>query len=158
MKPAIPTIFSNEKYSAMAPSQKGKYVEKKIDEILRLNTQGITLGDIGQNTPFSRPTIIKHLENLTSRRQGYKILRGNTYVYYPNSKAVYTTQPVEINIDSKRKYSGRIVENDFGQFVFLEERGNMQVAGGSWLIPREEWDTFKSFIKKIDTEVLKDGN
>ena len=151
-------ILPKKEYLGLPPSEQEKYVERKMKEILKAHINGITIQDIVGKTPFTRPTVTKHLERLVSCREGFKRKFGNVYLYFPNSRAVYPDKTISIEIDNKRKFIGTMVNNNYGEFIFIEEIGGEGISGGGFLVKKEEFIMFREFINKISGEMKKDGN
>jgi hypothetical protein len=148
----IPKILPSNAYLGLPPLEQEKYVEKTIKEILHANPMGITITDITDSAPFTRPTILKQLERLVSCREGYKIKRGNVFVYYPNGKAAYPSKEIKLEISEKRSFKGTFLENSFGKFIFIEEDGNEGISGGGFLVKKEDFPAFMDFIQKLSKE------
>lgn len=155
MESYYPEILKKKEYLGLAPSEQEKYVERKIKEILKINKNGVTIPEIVSQTPFTRPTVTKHLERLVSCREGFKRKFGNLYLYFPNSRAVYPDKTISIEIENKRKFVGTLINNNYGEFIFLEEIGGEGISGGGFLVKKEEFILFKEFIDKISKEVSK---
>ncbi len=145
--------MSKQRYLGLPPAEQEKYVEKKIKELLHKNQFGITISDIMTKTPFTRPTVIKHLECLVSCREGYKIKRGNVSVYYPNGKVVYPEKQVKVEITNNRSFTATLLENNFGNFVFIEENGGEGITGGGFMVKRDEFPIFKELVELISKKV-----
>ncbi len=150
-------ILSKKEYLGLPPSEQEKYVEKKIKEILKMNQNGITIQAIVDKTPFTRPTVTKHLERFVSCREGFKRTFGNLYIYFPNSRAVYPDKTISMEIGNKRTFVGTLINNNYGEFIFIEEMGGEGISGGGFLVKKEEFIIFKEFIEKVFNEVKKDG-
>jgi hypothetical protein len=153
MEYVFPEILSKKDYLGLPPHKQENYVYEKIKEILKLNKNGITISVIEEKAPFTRPTIIKHLERLVSAREGYKRTLGNTNVYFPNGSAVYPDKTVKMTIADSRFFKGTFLNNGYGEFVFIEESGGSGISGGSFMIKKDEFETFKDFINKLSKEV-----
>ncbi len=149
----FPKILSKKDYLGLPPQEQEKYVFGKIKEILKKNKNGITISIIEKETPFTRPTIIKHLERLVSSREGYKRTIGNTNVYFPNGSAIYPDKTIKERINDTRFFRGTLISNNYGEFVFIEEDGDSNISGGSFMIKKNEFDKFKDFIIKVSEGV-----
>lgn len=148
----LPGMLSKKEYLGLPPLKQEKYAEDLIKRILHENQLGITISDITKHTSFTRPTVLKHLERLVSCREGYKIRRGNVFVYYPNGKAAYPEKHTQVRIDDKRAFKATLLENNYGKFVFIEETGDAEISGGGFLVKREEFDLFRELVEKISEE------
>ena len=150
-------ILTKKEYLGLPPFKQEEYVERKIKEILKAHKNGVTIQGIIDKTPFTRPTVTKHLERLVSCREGFKRKFGNLYLYFPNSRSVYPDKTISLEIDNKRKFIGTIINNNYGEFVFIEEIGGEGISGGGFLVKKEEFIMFKEFINKIAEGIKKDG-
>lgn len=150
-------LLTKKEYLGLPPSEQEKYVERKIKEILKAHKNGITIQEIISKTPFTRPTVTKHLERLVSCREGFKRKFGNVYLYFPNSRAIYPDKVVSLEIDGERKFVGTLINNNYGEFIFIEEVGGEGISGGGFLVKKEEFIMFKEFINKVNGELKKDG-
>jgi len=145
--------LSKQKYLGLPPLEQERYAGNVIKSILHLTQYGVTVSDITTNTPFTRPTVIKHLERLISCREGYKIKRGNVSVYYPNGKSVYPEKQIRIEIGGKRLFKATLLENNYGNFIFIEEEGGEGITGGGFMVKREEFPLFKELVDRISKQV-----
>jgi len=104
---------------------------------------------VAENTPFSRQTIIKHLERMVSCRESYKIRRRNLTTYYPNGKVVHPEYQEKIETEQGHVFRGTFLNNNYGEFVYLEDVNNNGVSGGSMLISLDSVDDFKDLINRL---------
>ncbi len=148
-------ILSKNDYLALPPQEQEKYVRRQLREILKSHKNGITISEIDEKTPFTRPTIIKHLERFASTREGFRRKVGTSFVYYPNGSSVYPDKIIKTEISKDRAYRGAFINNNFGEYVFIEEVGVEGIAGGSFMIKKDEFSLFKEFIEKLTAEVAK---
>jgi phage pi2 protein 07 len=150
-------VLKKEKYLGLTTLEQEKYIEKKIKEILHSSPIGISISDITTKTPFTRPTVIKHLERLVSCREAYRIKIGNVFVYYPNGKAVYPEKQIKFEIDECKFFKGTLLENNFGKFIFIEIDAKEDIiSGGGFLVKREDFPLFTEFINKLYKEIQND--
>ena len=143
-------IIDKKKYGKMTPQDQEEYVEKKIKQILQLNKDGITVPEVCEITPFTRPTIIKHLERLAASREAYKIKRRKLTMYYPNGRIVHPEAMIKIENDSGGTFRGTFLNNNFGEFIYVEEINNKHVSGGGMLISIKNFDSFKELVDRIE--------
>lgn len=136
-------------YLGLNTLEQEQYIANTIKEVLKQNQNGITISEITSGTPFSRPTVLKHLEKLVAKREGYKIKRGNVFIYYPNGKAVYPEKQTIMPIDDKRAFKGTILNNNYGRFMFIELKEPEDINGGGFLIKDSDFSTFVEFINKF---------
>lgn len=149
MEIIVRDILAKGKYLGLPVSEQDRYVDKKIQEILHDNHNGISISDIASKTPFTRPTILKHLESLVSCREAYKIKHGNFSMYYPNGKAVYPQGQLDMPIDDNNSFKGTVLQNNYGRFIFMEVQGNEEVSGGSLLVRVQDFPLFIDFVDNI---------
>ena len=112
----FPTIMKKEDYLGLPPHEQERYVERQIKEILHRNKNGITISVVNEKTPFTRPTIIKHLERFVSAREGFKRKMGNTYIYFPNWHAEYPESIVKEHIEDGRYFKRNLLNKNFGEY------------------------------------------
>lgn len=149
MELEVPPIMNAKKYRGLSPLKQEEYLERKIREIVNMNSHGVTIPDITQNTPFTRASVIKHLEKMVSSRDAYKIRRGRMSIYYPNGRVVHPEDTCITDTSSGSRYRATFLNNDFGEFIFLEDLNESIVAGGSILIKREDLNEFLQFLKEV---------
>lgn len=145
----MPPIADQKKYLGMSPHDQEQYIEQKIREIVKLNPNGVSVPDIVENTPFSRQTIIKHLERLVSCREAYKIRRRNLTTYYPNGRIVHPEYQEKIETEDGHIFRGTFLNNNYGEFIYLEDVNNHGVSGGSMLISLDRINDFKELINRL---------
>lgn len=146
----FPSIVEKHKYSGMSPQEQEQYIQKKLKEILALNPNGITIPDIEENTPFTRPTIIKHLDRMVSSREAYPIKRRNLTVYYPNGQPNHPEYTIKEKFNTGTEVRITFLDNESvgGKFVFLEDLSTDQVHGGSLLIRLQDLPFYKNILEK----------
>ena len=144
----MPFIADQKKYLGMSPHDQEAYIEQKIKEIVKLNPNGLSIPDIAERTPFSRQTIIKHLERMVSCREAYKIRRRNLTTYYPNGKVVHPEYQEKIETENGY-FQGTFLNNNYGEFVYIEDVDNKGVSGGGMLINLNRVGYFKELINKL---------
>ncbi|MEA2037619.1 MAG: hypothetical protein U9O94_08975 [Nanoarchaeota archaeon] len=149
----FPEIMDKKDYLGLPPHKQEKYVFDMLKNILKRNKNGITISVVEKKTPFTRPTIIKHLERLMSAREGFKRKLGNTNVYFPNGSAIYPDKTAREIIEDTRAFKGTFINNNYGEFIFIEEEGNSGISGGSFMIKKEEFKIFKNLVNRLNKEV-----
>ena len=149
VKIKMPDIADQKKYMGMSPQDQEVYIEQKVKDIVKLNPNGICIPDIAENTPFSRQTIIKHLERMVSSREAYKIRRRNFTTYYPNGRVVHPEYQEKIETGPGHAFRGTFLNNNYGEFVYIEDINNNSISGGSILISMELVDDFKDLINRL---------
>jgi len=146
----LPNILDKKKYLTLSPQDQEEYIERKIKEIVFMNDDGVTIPDIDENVPFTRPTIIKHLEKLVALRESYKIKRRNVTVYYPNGKIVHAEKMLKDECLSGTQLKATFLNNKVGKFVFLEDVSNNKISGGSMLLKRDDLSEFVKFMQSVN--------
>lgn len=143
----VPDLIDRKQYLGMNPQDQESYASKKIKEMLTLNSeQGVTIPDILETTPFSRPTVVKYLEQLVSSRAGYKIKRRNLTYYYPNGTIAHP----ELRLSKKSDRTGlelraTFLNNNFGEYLYIEDVSS-KLSGGGMLISTKDLPFFREFI------------
>src|SRR3989339_775194 len=155
----MPNIAEQKKYLGMSPRDQEIYIEQKIKEIVKINPNGISVPDISDKTPFSRQTIIKHLERMVACREAYKIKRRNLTTYYPNGKIVHPEYQESVEVDKGQSFKGTFLNNNFGEFVYIEDINGEGFSGGSMLINLKALDDFKELIIRLykKKEMIENG-
>jgi len=149
-----PDLIDRKQYLGMNPQDQESYASKKIKELLKLNDkQGVTIPDILETAPFSRPTVVKYLEQMVSSRSAYKIKRRNLTYYYPNGIIAHP----ELMVHKKSDETGlelraTFLNNNFGEYLYIEDISD-KVSGGGMLIKLRDLQFFKEFI----LEAIKRG-
>jgi hypothetical protein len=149
-----PQMIDKKKYGKMTPQDQEEYVEKKIKQILHLNGDGITVPEICEIAPFTRPTIIKHLERLAASREAYKIKRRKITMYYPNGRIVHPEAMIKVENDTGGIFRGTFLNNNFGAFIYLEEINEKNITGGGMLISLKSFDSFKELVDRIEKKKI----
>lgn len=149
----LPDIVDKEKYRGMNSHDQEEYIQTKISEILDINEErGVTVSDINNNTPFSRTTIMKHLERLVSKREAYKIQRGKFTIYYSNGKPQHPEQRTQLELASGDVVRATFLNNSFGRFVYLENTNDNGVTGGGILIHRRDLRDLTDFVETVESK------
>ena len=133
----------------MSPQDQEEYVGKKIKQILHLNPDGITVPEICETTPFTRPTIIKHLERLSASREAYKIKRRRLTIYYPNGRIVHPEAMIKVETENGGILRGTFLNNNFGEFIYIEDINDKHISGGGMLISLKNFESFEELVKRV---------
>jgi len=155
----LPTdLLETEQFKAMPALEKDSYLDRMLKKILELNPNGITAPTIARSLGINATTIWRHLEKLTSTREGYKISYGKTTVYYPNGKMIHHFKKEDLILGDKA-YSFFYVVNNFGKFMYLQEKkqdrlGASEVVGGL-IIPINKLGEFVNAIIESSKEITK---
>ena len=113
-------IFKNEEIKRLSPSERDSYIQNTILEILGMNKH-VTISQLSEQLPFSRPTITKHLDMLTAIGEAYCIQMGNLSVYSKNGKIVHEADLQSI-VAQDKSYTFYKLQNQEGDFVYIQER------------------------------------
>jgi hypothetical protein len=147
----IPDIMDKKKYGGMSSNAQEEYIGKKIIEFLDLNSNGVAVPDIAENSPFSTQTIIKHLERFVSSGLAYKIRRRNLTTYYKNGKPDHPEVSFDQETSSGGLLKAKILNNNFGRFVYFEYKTS--IMNGGILLAVNDVDSFESLLNKIKKEI-----
>lgn len=159
-------MFDEEKFKAMPAKDKKDYLRVILKKILELNPNGITVSQINNAISYyNKPVIWNHLENMVSTREAYSLEFGKTIVYYPNGKMVHPLFKEDIQISDKL-YSIFLVRNDFGDFLYLQEKKldklGLSTACGGIILPFNNCEEFAKILlqakKEGDKIVYKSRN
>ena len=145
-------IFTQEKIKRLSPSERDKYIHNIILEILDWNKY-VTVSQLGEQLPFSRPTVTKHLEMLTAIGEAYSIQMGNLSVYSRNGKIVHEADVQSIVVHDKT-YTFYKLKNQEGDFLYIQEKyldefRTPKVKGGIMINSRD----LPVFLEKLQTFV-----
>lgn len=158
----IPTdLLSQEQFKALASGEKERYTAKVLKRLLELNTNGLTLSQIADNSYFNRATIWRHLEKLVNTKESYKLEFGRVSVYYANGKMIHPLFSEDIKIENKT-YPIFFVRNNLGDFAYIQEKqedrfGRTEISGGL-VIPLKHTHVFAERLLQVKDkaeEVLK---
>jgi hypothetical protein len=113
-------IFAAEEIKRLSPSERDSYIHNIILEILGMNKH-VTISQLSEQLPFSRPTVTKHLDMLTAIGEAYCIQMGNLSVYSKNGKIVHEADLQSIVVQDKI-YTFYKLQNQEGEFLYIQER------------------------------------
>ena len=134
----------------ISPFKKEELIKDRLFEYLKKNPKGLTTTQIQKDTKISRKTLEKHLQLLVYENEIYMKQFGPTRVYYPNHRMHYIDfEKMTIN---SRTYWFDIMENEFGQFLAIQEKRKNNLGWetkGSILIPIKGVNLFISALNKI---------
>jgi len=154
----FPQIVRKSVYRGMNPQEQEDYVARKMKEILFMNVPGISIPVIDKATPFSRPTIIKHLEKMVSTREAYKIRHPNLTIYYPNGKPVHEKAQFQMVSELGTPFRVTFLNNNMGQFFYVEDLSTRSISGGSILIKKDDLAFFVKVIKEAHKREVENGS
>lgn len=152
------TILKPEDVLSLSPSDRDRYMDRLLFQILELNQKGATIPEIEEATGLNRNTVTKHLDRLVSLREAFKIQRGILSIYYRNGRVVHAKN-IEHKFAKDKRYSFFRLVNDEGKFVYIQEKeanvyGTVIVKGG--IIIRDE-DLFE-FLNELQKFMLEVSN
>jgi DNA-binding transcriptional ArsR family regulator len=132
----------------MRPKDRDEAVQKLLLQVLDLNTHGVTIGELVEQTRISRPAITTHLKTLVATREAYENKRGKLSFFYKNGKVVHAKSTECRFCD--RFYKFFRLKNDQGKFIYIQERQidefrAIKVNGG--IMVRDE--DFKPFLTEL---------
>ena len=154
-------IFSSDQIKRLSPAERDSYIQNVILEILSLNKR-VTVSQLSQQVPFSRPTVTKHLDMLTAIGEAYCIQIGNLSVYSKNGKIAHEADVRSIVVEDKT-YTFYKLKNQEGDFLYIQERTldafmSPKVKGGITINSRDIpifLDKLQQFANKGEAKWLK---
>jgi len=146
-------IFTQDTIKRLSPSERDNYIQNIILEILGLNKY-VTVSQLSEQLPFSRPTVTKHLEMLTAVGEAYRIQMGNLSVYSKNGKIVHEADVQSIVVHDKI-YTFYKLKNQEGDFLYIQEKyldefRSPKVKGGIMINSRD----LPIFLEKLQTFIV----
>ena len=149
-------LLEPEQFKSMPAIEKESYTNKVLKKALELNPNGLTAPDVSKSIGINATTIWRHLEKLTSTREAYKLSFGKTTIYFPNGKMIHHFKKEDIILGEKT-YSFYYVLNNFGKFLYLQEKkqdrlGAVEVVGGL-ILPVEQIGSFVKAIVSLSKEI-----
>lgn len=111
-----------EEIKYLPNKEKSRYIQRYLESlILKNKNKGLTLSEILKISNISKPTIMKYLEILFSKRKIYKDKKANVTIYYPNGRVSHPSEDGEITFND-RKYKFSVVSNEDEKFIYLQEK------------------------------------
>jgi hypothetical protein len=156
MKLELPqNLISPGSLKSMRPKDKDECIQKLLLEILELNSQGITIAELMEQTRIHRNTLTGHMKTIVATREAYELKRGKLSVYYKNGKVVHA-KSTECRFND-RFYKFFRLKNEQGNFVYVQERQMdefraIKVNGGI-MIKDEDFLVFLKELQKFGMEV-----
>ena len=156
MKLELPQDWSSpEDLRSLRPKDKDEYVQKLLLQILELNSQGVTIAELAEQTRIYRNTLASHMKTLVATREAYEINRGRLPVFYKNGKVVHA-RSTECRFND-RFYKFFRLKNEQGNFIYVQERQMdefraIKVRGGI-MIKDEDFLVFLKELQRFGTEV-----
>jgi len=143
------SIITQEDLQGLRPKDRDECIEKLLLQILELNPQGVTIGEVTEQTKINRNTVASHMKTLVAIREAYDISRGKLSVFYKNGKVVHA-RSTEHKFPNDRFYRFYRLENDQGRFIYVQERQldefrAVKVNGGIMINDKD----FLHFLKEL---------
>jgi len=145
-------LLPRETAVRLSPTEKDKYYDKVITDILLANPTGVSANEIEKKTGFYGRTIREHLKNLAKIGKAYGISRSGVVFYFPSGKE----EEKPITISSKTREGLFFVINKLvnqrGKFYYIQEKEMDEyrtlIVKGGILIPAED---MREFVTKLHT-------
>jgi len=149
-------IISQEELKSLRPKDKDQCIQKLILQILEMNHQGVTIGELSDQTNIHRNTLASHMKTLVATREAYAIKRGKISIFYKNGKIVHA-RTTERKFPNDRFYRFYRLENEQGKFIYIQERQldefrAVKVKGGI-MIDDRDFMKFMNELQKFAMEV-----
>jgi DNA-binding transcriptional ArsR family regulator len=150
-------MISPKDLKNMRPKDRDEAVQKLLLNVLDLNSQGVTIGELEEQTRISRPTLSSHMKTLVATREAYENKRGKLSVFYKNGKVVHA-KSTECKFND-RFYKFFRLKNPKGKFIYIQERQidefrSTKVNGGI-MIKYEDFVPFLKELQNFGIEVSK---
>jgi transcriptional antiterminator len=150
--------ISREEFRSLRPKDKDQYIQKLILQILEMNNQGVTIGELSDQTNIHRNTVASHMKTLVATREAYAINRGKISIFYKNGKVVHA-RSTEPKFPNDRFYRFYRLENEQGKFIYIQERQidefrAVKVKGGI-MIEDRDFMKFMNELQKFAVEVTE---
>lgn len=165
MKLELPqNLISPEGLKSMRPKDKDGCIQKLLLEILELNSQGITIAELMEQTRIHRNTLTGHMKTIVATREAYELKRGKLSVYYKNGKVVHA-KSTECRFND-RFYKFFRLKNEQGNFVYVQERqmdefraikvnGGIMIKDEDFLVFLKELQNFGMEVSENESEHIR---
>jgi len=159
MKLELPTnIISQDELRSLRPKDRDECIQKLLLQILDLNSQGVTITELADQTRINRNTLSSHMKTLVATREAYEVNRGKLSVFYKNGKIVHA-KSTECKFPNDRFYRFYRLNNEQGNFIYVQERQldefrAIKVMGGI-MIKDEDFMEFLKELQKFAMEVVE---
>jgi len=159
MKLELPThIVSLDELKNLRPKDRDEYVQKLLLQVLELNSQGVTIPELADQTRINRNTLASHMKTLVATREAFEIVRGKLSVFYKNGKVVHA-RSTECEFPNDRFYKFYRLSNAQGKFIYVQERQMdefraIKVRGGI-MIKDEDFMRFLKELQNFGMEVTE---
>jgi len=155
------SMTSPEDLKNMRPKDRDEAVQKLLLQVLDLNTQGVTIGELEDQTRICRPTLASHMKTLVATREAYENKRGKLSFFYKNGKVVHA-RSTECRFND-RFYKFFRLKNDQGKFIYIQERqidefratkvnGGIMINDGDFLNFLKELQKFGAEVSDHESE------
>ncbi len=152
-------LLRPEQALKLSPTDKIRYYDRAIIDILRANPEGITVSEIEEATGFMPRTIRPHLNAMVARGEAMRITRGKLMVYQANG--VVLDKP--LTIDSRARlgtvYVVSRIKDVAGNLSYyiqekeLDEYRRLTVKGGITI----HADDIRHFMTDLHTVAMRDA-
>lgn len=149
MKLELPQyLISPDELRSLRPKDKDECIQNLLLQILELNSQGVTIPELADQTRIYRNTLASHMKTLVATREAYETKRGKLSFFYKNGKVVHA-RSTECKFND-RFYKFFRLENAQGKFIYIQERQMdefraIKVRGGIMIKDKD----FFVFIKEL---------
>ncbi len=153
--------LSLEEIKLLPTEERSRYYERYIFELVKTHERvGMTQKEIEGLTGIAGNTVSKYLEVLFSKRNVYRVKRGNNVTYFPNGKMLHPLVDRDVVVydreGEEHRYRAYAVDNPDGKFLYLQEkeidrRSGMENIVGGILIPQEGIAKFKALFVEFDS-------
>jgi len=156
MKLELPQyMISPDELRSLRPKDKDECIQKLLLQILELNSQGVTIPELADQTKIYRNTLASHMKTLVATREAYETKRAKLSVFYKNGKVVHA-RSTECKF-SDRFYKFFRLKNAQGKFIYVQERQMdefraIKVRGGIMIKDKDFLDFVKQ-LRKFGMEV-----
>lgn len=152
-------LLSPKQAYTLSPSDKDRYYDKVVIDLLRANPSGVTVSELEDATDFMGRTIRAHLKSLVARGEVQAISRGKLSIYQSNGEII--DKPTSIDSTSKNgtvyvvnrmkdvagNLSYYIQEKELDAYRTLRVKGGITIQSGD----------MRKFIMELHTLSLKDS-
>jgi predicted transcriptional regulator len=113
-------ISEKERYMALSPDNRKKYLEKLVKEIIYLN-KGITVSEIVNALLLSYDAVRRHLTTLESTGEVYCVRYGQSEVFFPNGRNIHAEDEMDLQIGDST-FAISVLSNQFDDFLLIQEK------------------------------------
>lgn len=148
-------LISPESLKSLRPKDKDECIQKLLLQILELNSQGITIAELMEQTKIHRNTLTSHIKTIVATREAYEVKRGKLSVFYKNGKVVHA-RSTECRFND-RFYKFFRLKNEQGSFIYVQEKQMNEYravkVNGGIMIKDEDFLVFLKELQKFGMEV-----